>query len=58
MLIHAGASSAGCFAIQLAKYLEACVATTCASNRDWTKRLSTDVALDYKQADFATRLHN
>lgn len=59
VLIHAGSGGVGSFAIQLAKFLGAHVATTTsAANRDWVKRLGADVVIDYKKTDFSTVLRD
>jgi alcohol dehydrogenase len=59
VLIHAGSGGVGTFAIQLAKHLGAYVATTAsATNRDLVKGLGADVVIDYREADFATMLHD
>lgn len=53
ILIHAGSGGVGTFAIQLAKYLGATVATTTGtSNVDWVKKLGADVVIDYKTTAF------
>src|SRR5207237_7186927 len=47
----------GTFAIQLAKYLGATVATTTsATNVDLVRGLGADVIVDYRKDDFATKL--
>jgi len=52
-LIHAGSGGLGTFAIQLAKYLGAAVATTTSTpNVDLVRSLGADVVVDYKQQDF------
>jgi NADPH:quinone reductase-like Zn-dependent oxidoreductase len=57
VLIHAGSGGVGSFAIQLAKYLGATVATTASTaNVDLVKRLGADVVIDYRQEDFSKRL--
>lgn len=54
VLIHAGAGGVGSFAIQLAKYLGASVATTAsASNADFVRELGADTVIDYRNEDFA-----
>jgi len=58
ILIHAGSGGVGTFAIQLAKYLGATVATTTsAANVDLVKRLGADVVINYREDDFETVLH-
>ena len=53
VLIHAGSGGVGTFAIQLAKYVGATVATTTSTaNVDLVKRLGADVVVDYKKDDF------
>ena len=57
VLIHAGSGGVGTFAIQLAKYLGATVATTTStSNVDLVKNLGADVVIDYKKDDFSKLL--
>ena len=52
-LIHAGSGGVGTFAIQLAKYLGATVATTVGTrNVDLVKRLGADIVIDYKTQRF------
>jgi NADPH:quinone reductase-like Zn-dependent oxidoreductase len=59
VLIHAGSGGVGTFAIQLAKYLGAIVATTTSTeNLDWVKRLGAEIVIDYKKDDFETILHD
>jgi NADPH:quinone reductase-like Zn-dependent oxidoreductase len=59
VLIHAGSGGVGTFAIQLAKHLGAIVATTTStSNLDLVKNLGADIAIDYKNDDFETLLHD
>jgi len=53
VFIQAGSGGVGTFAIQLAKYLGATVATTTsAANMELVKGLGADVAIDYKKDDF------
>lgn len=53
VFIQAGSGGVGTFAIQLAKYLGATVATTTsAKNADLVKQLGADVVIDYKTQDF------
>jgi len=53
VLIHAGSGGVGTFAVQLAKYLGATVATTTGtSNVDWVKKLGADIVIDYKTTAF------
>lgn len=59
VFIQAGSGGVGTFAIQLAKYLGATVATTAsAANADWLKGLGADVVVDYKTQDFETLLRD
>ena len=59
VFIQAGSGGVGTFAIQLAKYLGASVATTAsANNRDWLMGLGADRVIDYKTENFATLLHD
>jgi NADPH:quinone reductase-like Zn-dependent oxidoreductase len=54
VLIHAGSGGVGVFAIQLAKYLGATVATTTGTaNVDMVQNLGADIVVDYKKQDFA-----
>jgi len=53
VFIQAGSGGVGTFAIQLAKYLGATVATTTsAANIELVKSLGADVVIDYKKDDF------
>jgi len=53
VFIQAGSGGVGTFAIQLAKYVGATVATTTSSaNIDLVKRLGADIVVDYKKDDF------
>jgi NADPH:quinone reductase-like Zn-dependent oxidoreductase len=57
VFIQAGSGGVGTFAIQLAKYLGATVATTTStSNFDLVRSLGADVIVDYKKDDFETKL--
>lgn len=57
VFIQAGSGGVGTFAIQLAKYLGAFVATTAsANNREWLQGLGADLVIDYKQQNFASVL--
>lgn len=59
ILIHAGSGGVGTFAIQLAKYLGATVATTTGtSNVDWVKKLGADIVIDYKTTAFEEVVHD
>lgn len=53
VFIQAGSGGVGTFAIQLAKYLGATVATTTSTaNIDLVKSLGADIVIDYKNEDF------
>lgn len=57
VFIQAGSGGVGTFAIQLAKYLGATVATTAsAANIELVKKLGADIVIDYKNEDFETIL--
>lgn len=59
VFIQAGSGGVGTFAIQLAKYLGATVATTTsAANIELVKSLGADVVIDYKKDDFEKILHS
>ncbi len=59
VFIQAGSGGVGTFAIQLAKYLGATVATTTsASNIELVKSLGADIVIDYKKEDFETILRD
>jgi alcohol dehydrogenase len=56
-LIHAGSGGVGTFAIQLAKFLGATVATTTsAKNTELVKRLGADIVIDYQAQRFEDAL--
>ena len=58
VFIQAGSGGVGTFAIQLAKYLGATVATTTSvANIELVKSLGADVVIDYKKDDFEKILH-
>ncbi|CAM4141550.1 hypothetical protein F901_02898 [Acinetobacter dispersus] len=57
VLIHAGSGGVGSIAIQLAKHLDATVATTTSSkNTRWVRELGADIIIDYKTMDFEQEL--
>jgi len=57
VFIQAGSGGVGTFAIQLAKYLGATVATTTSTaNINLVKSLGADIVIDYKKDDFETIL--
>ncbi len=57
VLIHAGASGVGTAAIQLAKSLQCTVITTSSTEKVATcKKLGADLAIDYRNQDFATEI--
>jgi NADPH:quinone reductase and related Zn-dependent oxidoreductases len=57
VFIQAGSGGVGTFAIQLAKYLGATVATTTsAANIELVKNLGADIVIDYRKEDFETIL--
>ena len=59
VLIHAGSGGVGTFAIQLAKYVGATVATTTSTaNVDLLRSLGADIVIDYKKEDFADVLRD
>lgn len=59
VFIQAGSGGVGTFAIQVAKYLGATVATTTsAANIDLVKSLGADIVIDYKKDDFEKTLHD
>jgi len=57
VFIQAGSGGVGTFAIQLAKYLGATVATTTSAAMELVKSLGADVVIDYKKDDFEKVLH-
>lgn len=57
VFIQAWSGGVGTFAIQLAKYLGATVATsTSSANIDFVKSLGADIVIDYKNEDFEEKL--
>ncbi len=59
VFIQAGSGGVGSFAIQLAKYLGATVATTVGTeNIEWVKKLGADIVIDYKKDKFEEILHD
>lgn len=57
VFIQAGSGGVGTFAVQLAKYVGATVATTTSSaNINLVKSLGADIVIDYKSEDFETIL--
>lgn len=57
VFIQAGSGGVGTIAIQLAKHLDAYIATTTSSaNKDLVKGLGADLIIDYKTQDFETIL--
>lgn len=59
VFIQAGSGGVGTFAIQLAKYLGATVATTTGSaNVGWVKELGADTVIDYRKDDFEKIIHD
>lgn len=57
ILIHGGAGGIASFAIPLAKYLGAHVATTAAkADKDYVKSLGADEVIDYENEDFTEKL--
>ena len=58
ILIHGGAGGIGSIAIQLAKFLQAYVATTVSSDdMEFVKKLGADEVIDYKNQTFEDLLH-
>lgn len=59
ILIHGGTGGIGVFAIQIAKYLGAYVATTVSGiNKNLAKELGADEVIDYKEESFENLLKN
>jgi NADPH:quinone reductase-like Zn-dependent oxidoreductase len=59
VLIHAGSGGVGTYAIQLAKHLEATVATTTGtSNVEWVRDIGADIVIDYRTQAFETLVHD
>ncbi|MDF3821164.1 NADP-dependent oxidoreductase [Leptospira sp. 96542] len=59
VFIQAGSGGVGTFAIQLAKYLGATVATTTsAKNIEFVKSLGADIVVDYNKDDFENKISN
>lgn len=59
VFIQAGSGGVGTFAVQLAKYLGAEVATTAgALSTELLKKLGADIVIDYKNSDFEKMLSN
>ncbi|HET6780371.1 MAG TPA: NADP-dependent oxidoreductase [Nitrososphaera sp.] len=59
ILIHGGAGGIGSIAVQLAKHLDAYVATTVSTNdKQFAKELGADEAIDYKTQTFEDLLHD
>ncbi|PJI97578.1 NADPH:quinone reductase-like Zn-dependent oxidoreductase [Acidovorax sp. 69] len=59
VFIQAGSGGVGTFAIQLAKYLGATVATTTGpDNIAWVKDLGADIVIDYRKNDFEQIVNN
>ena len=59
VLIHAGAGGVGSFAIQIAKNMDAYVATTASTkNIEFLKSLGADEVIDYTEDDFSKKLEN
>ncbi|EHQ07914.1 NADP-dependent oxidoreductase [Leptonema illini] len=57
VFIQAGSGGVGAFAVQLAKYLGATVATTAgAANFEMVQSLGADIVIDYRQEDFEEKL--
>ena len=58
VLVHGGAGGVGRVAIQLAKHLQASVATTVSgADADLVRQLGADVVIDYRTQDFADHIH-
>jgi alcohol dehydrogenase len=59
ILIHGGAGGIGSIAIQLAKNVDAYVATTVSANdKQFVQELGTDIVIDYKTQTFEDLLHD
>jgi alcohol dehydrogenase len=59
ILIHGGTGGIGVFAIQLAKYFGAYVATTVSTHgKNFAKELGADEIIDYKNQNFENLLHD
>jgi alcohol dehydrogenase len=59
ILIHGGAGGIGSIAIQLAKNVDAYVATTVSTNdKQFVQELGTDIVIDYKTQTFEDLLHD
>ncbi|WP_186575919.1 NADP-dependent oxidoreductase [Aquibacillus kalidii] len=59
VLVHAGAGGVGTFAIQIAKYYGAYVATTVSGkNIELAERLGADLVINYQEQDFSTLLED
>ncbi len=59
ILIHGGAGGIGSIAIQLARHLEACVASTAsAKDLQYVRKLGADRVIDYKSQSFEVMLRN
>ncbi len=57
LLVHAGAGGVGSFGVQFGKWAGATVYTTAsAPNHDYVRALGADVAIDYRDEDFAERI--
>lgn len=57
VLIHAGSGGVGTIAIQLARHVDATVATTASAvNAEMLRDLGADIVIDYKKDDFSAKL--